>query len=218
MRPRSATVADIGDSTCAIAFDTGRYGAPSPPDWAGLSLSARERTARELLAAAGFGPGGKTLKVEIRYNSSENHRNTCVALADMWRRLGVEATLVNSDAKSHFAMLQNGGAFDLARAGWLGDYPDPQNFLALAEGDNSGLNYSHYANPDYDALLRRAAGERDLGARAKILAEAEAILLRDQPMMPLLFYLSKNLVSPRVKGWRANVLDRHPTRYLSIAR
>ncbi len=214
---------DIWGGTMAPAYSLvppgiADYGAPSPPDWAGLSLSARERTARELLAAAGFGPGGKTLKVEIRYNSSENHRNTCVALADMWRRLGVEATLVNSDAKSHFAMLQNGGAFDLARAGWLGDYPDPQNFLALAEGDNSGLNYSHYANPDYDALLRRAAGERDLGARAKILAEAEAILLRDQPMMPLLFYLSKNLVSPRVKGWRANVLDRHPTRYLSIAR
>jgi oligopeptide transport system substrate-binding protein len=192
------------------------YGAPVVPDWAGLSLSERESQAKAVLAEAGFGPGGKTLQVEIRYNSSENHKNTCVALADMWRRLGVETTLVNADAKSHFALLQSGGDFDVARAGWLGDYSDPQNFLALAEGDNSGLNYSHYANREYDALMRRAANERDLAARAKLLAEAEAILLRDQPMIPLLFYLSKNLVSPRLQGWRANILDRRLTRYLSL--
>lgn len=192
------------------------YGAPVLPDWRGLSLSAREARAKALLAEAGFGPGDKRLKVEIRYNSSENHKNTCVALADMWRRIGVETTLVNADAKSHFALLQNGGDFDVARAGWIGDYSDPQNFLALAEGDNAGLNYSHYSNRDYDALMRRAASERDLAGRARILAEAEAILLRDQPMMPLLFYISKNLVSPRLQGWRANILDRHLTRYLSL--
>jgi len=194
------------------------YGAPVAPDWAGLSPTERLANAKALLAEAGFGPGGKVLRVEIRYNSSENHHNTCVALADMWRRIGVEATLVNSDAKSHFALLQNGGDFDVARAGWMGDYSDPQNFLSLAESDNAGLNYSHYANPAFDALMREAATTRDLGERAKILGQAEAIILRDQPMMPLLYYVSKNLVSPRVKGWRANILDRHLTRYLSIER
>jgi oligopeptide transport system substrate-binding protein len=194
------------------------YGPPVAPDWARLPLVERQKQAEALLAEAGYGPGGKALKVEIRYNSSENHRNTCVALADMWRRIGVETTLINSDAKSHFAMLQNGGDFDVARAGWMGDYSDPQNFLALAESDNVGLNYSRYANPAFDALMRRAASTSDLGERAKILGEAEAIVLRDQPIMPLLYYLSKNLVSPRVKGWRANILDRHLTRYLSIER
>jgi ABC-type oligopeptide transport system substrate-binding subunit len=194
------------------------YGPPVAPDWASASQSQREKKAATLLAAAGFGPGGKILRVELRYNSSENHRNTCVALADMWRRIGVETALINSDAKSHYALLQSGGDYDIARAGWIGDYSDPQNFLALAESDNVGLNYAHYVNPAYDALMREAAAMRDLGARAKILAEAEAILLRDQPIMPLLYYLSKNLVSPKVKGWRENVLDRHLTRYLSIER
>jgi oligopeptide transport system substrate-binding protein len=212
---------DIWGGTMTPAFglvppSIANYGAPVAPDWAGEALSDRERAAKALLAEAGYGPAAKRLKVEIRYNSSENHRNTCVALADMWRRIGVETTLVNSDAKSHYALLQSGGDFEIARAGWLGDYSDPQNFLALAESDNTGLNYSHYANPEYDSLLRRAANERDLGARAGILARAEAILLRDQPMMPLLFYLNKNLVSSKVHGWRANTLDRHLTRYLSV--
>ncbi|HYC26326.1 MAG TPA: peptide ABC transporter substrate-binding protein [Roseiarcus sp.] len=194
-----------------------RYGAPPEPEWAKASPSEREREAKRLLAAAGYGPGGKALRVEIRYNSSENHRNTCVAIADMWRRLGVETTLINSDAKSHFALLQTGGDFDVARAGWIGDYSDPQNFLALAASDNTGLNYSHYANPAYDALMREAAATRDPDARVSVLRAAEALLARDQPMMPLMFYLSKDLVSSRVSGWRANVLDRHLTRYLSIA-
>ena len=44
------------------------------------------------------------------------------------------------------------------------------------------------------------------------------MLLRDQPVMPIMFYSSKNLVSKRVSGWKANLLDRHLTRYLSMVR
>jgi oligopeptide transport system substrate-binding protein len=211
---------DIWGATMTPAYalvppGVANYGAPVAPDWAKASAAEREKMAKALLQAAGFGPD-KPLRIEIRYNSGENHRNTCVALADMWRRVGVEATLVNADAKSHYALLQNGGDFDVARAGWIGDYSDPQNFLALAESDNVGLNYAHYDNAEYDALMRQAAGERDLDKRAAILAHAEALIARDQPMTPLLYYLSKNLVSPKVEGWRENVLDRHLTRYLSI--
>jgi oligopeptide transport system substrate-binding protein len=212
---------DIWSGTMTPAYalvppGIGNYGAPVAPDWAKTSAVARELKAKALLAAAGFGPGGKTLNLEIRYNSSENHRNTCIALADIWRRLGVQSKLINTDAKTHYALLQSGGDFDVARAGWIGDYSDPQNFLALGESDNIGLNYAHYANPDYDALMRQAGREPDLSKRSEILAQAEAMLSRDQPMIPLLYYLSKNLVSSKVAGWRENVLDRHLTRYLSI--
>ncbi len=98
----------------------------------------------------------------------------------------------------------------MARAGWIGDYSDPQNFLFLGETDSAQLNYAHWSNADYDADMKKAAGERDLKARAKILGEAETILLREQPVMPLLFYASKNLISPKIKGWQTNILDRHP--------
>jgi hypothetical protein len=51
-------------------------------------------------------------------------------------------------------------------------------------------------------------------ARAKILAVAEAIAMRDQRVMRLVFYCSKNPVSPRLKGWESNGLDRRPAPYL----
>ena len=195
----------------------GNYGEPAMMAWKDMSPIERENKAKALLKEAGYGPGLKPLKIEIRYNTSENHKNTSVALADMWKPLGVETSLINTDIKTHYALLQSGGDYDIARAGWIGDYSDPQNFLFLGLGDNKALNYSHWVNADFDALMRKADGERDLGARAKLLKQAEAIMMREQPLIPLLYYSSKNLISPKLKGWEPNTLDRHLGRYLSLA-
>ena len=192
------------------------YGAEQQAAFAKLSPIEREDKAKALLKEAGYGEGGKPLNIEIRYNTSDNHKNTSVAIAEAWKALGVQTTLVNTDIKAHYGLLQSGGEYQVARAGWVGDYSDPQNFLFLAQSDNPKLNYAHYANPAYDADMKKAAGERDLKKRAAIMADAEDMLLRDQPVMPLLYYTSKNLVSPKLKGWETNILDRHPARYLSL--
>ena len=100
------------------------------------------------------------MNVEIRFNTSENHQKTATAIADMWKPLGVETSLFNTDTKTHYANLRDKGDYDVARAGWIGDYSDPQNFLFMVESDNDGFNYANYANPDYDALMDRAADQR----------------------------------------------------------
>ena len=184
-------------------------------DFASLSPVEREDKARALLKEAGYGPD-RPLAVEIRYNTSENNKATAVAIADMWKPLGVATTMINSDVKSHYGLLQNGGDFDVARAGWIADYSDPQNFLFLFGSGSGRLNYARWSNPAYDALMAKAAGQTDLKARAATLAEAERLLLREQPVIPLLFYESKNMVSRRVEGWRDNLLDRHLARYLKV--
>ena len=33
--------------------------------------------------------------------------------------------------------------------------------------------------------------------------------------IPLLFYSFKNIVSPKLKGWEENVMDVHPSRFVS---
>jgi ABC-type oligopeptide transport system substrate-binding subunit len=191
-------------------------GATPTFDWKDLSPIDREEKAKALLKEAGFGPGGNKLTVEIRYNTSENHKNTSVALADMWKGLGVETKFVNTDLKTHYAFLRDKGDFDIARAGWIADYSDPQNFLFLAQSDNKGLNYASYENKAYDDLMVKAGKETDLAKRAEIMKAAEKVFLADEPFLPLMFYGSKNLVSPKVKGWFSNTLDRHFARYLSI--
>lgn len=194
---------------------TANYGDPAYADYRDMSMIDREDAAAALLAEAGFGPD-HPLEIEIRYNTSENHKNTALAIADMWQPLGVKTTLVNSDTATHFAILRDKGDYDVARAGWIADYNDPQNFLFMVESDNEGFNYANYANPEYDALMDRAAAETDLDKRAKLLFEAETIFMRDLPFIPLMYYGSLSLVSDRIEGWQDNIQNVHASRWMSI--
>ena len=191
------------------------YGEPAYADYRTMGMIDREEAAAALLSEAGYGPD-HPLKVEIRYNTAENHKNTALAIADMWQPLGVEVSLLNSDAATHFAVLRDKGDFDVARAGWIADYNDPQNFLFLVESDNGGFNYANYANPEYDALMDKAAAETDLDKRAELLFEAEKIFMRDLPFIPLLYYGSLSLVSHRLEGWQDNIQNIHATRWMAI--
>jgi oligopeptide transport system substrate-binding protein len=193
------------------------YGEPAYADYKDLSPEEREEQAKALLAEAGFGPSNP-LKVEIRFNMTDNNRATVVAIADQWKKLGIVTSQIHTDAKTHFAHLRDGGEFDVARAGWIADYADPQNFLFLLESDAVGLNYAKYKDLDYDDLMRKAATETNAEERAKVLHAAETIFMRDLPYIPVLYYGSKNLVSRKIQGWEPNLKDVHPTRFLSLSK
>ena len=192
------------------------YGVPSTVSWKDMDAFAREDAAKQLLKEAGYGPGAKRLEIDIRFNSSENHKATAVAIADMWKVLGVTTHLYESDATGYYAFLHSGVPYDVARFGWFADYADAQNYLFLAESDNPGLNTAHYANPAFDALMRQAA-EAAGDQRIRLLHEAEALLVKEQPYLLLLFSRSHDLVSNRLRGWVVNVLAHHPGREISIA-
>ena len=182
-------------------------------EYAEMSQLDREDAAKKVLGELGYGPD-KPLKMEIRYNTSENHKNTAVAIQEQLKPLGIEVTLLNTDTKTHYGFLEQKGDFDIARAGWIADYKDPANFLDLCKA-GTGNNYGSYANPDYDKLLAEAASAPG-DERMKKLSEAEAIgVARDLCVVPLLYYGYHTVVSPKIKGWESNVMDVHPTRYLS---
>jgi oligopeptide transport system substrate-binding protein len=187
---------------------------PRPTEYAEMSQLDREDAAKKALGELGYGPD-KPLKMEIRYNTSENHKNTAVAIQEQLKPLGIEVSLLNTDTKTHYGHLEQKGDFDIARAGWIADYKDPANFLDLCK-TGTGNNYGVYANPDYDALLAAAAAATDGGERMKKLSDAEAVgVARDLCVVPLLFYGFHTVVSPKIQGWENNVMDVHPTRYLS---
>jgi oligopeptide transport system substrate-binding protein len=193
----------------------GNYGKPPVPDWAEKSPIEREDMAKKLLTEAGYGPG-KPLKVEIRYNTTDNNRRTVVAIADQWKQIGVETTFINTDGRTHFAFLRERGDFDVARAGWIGDYSDPQNFLFLLQKDNVGFNYARFESAEYDGLMKQAEGETDLKKRAEILAKAEEIINREQPYASVLFYSTKNLVSNKLQGFSSNLRGAYATRFYKL--
>lgn len=220
---RDFLAAEVWQGTMVPAYGwvppgIGNYVAkPVEVDYKEKSVIDREDEAKKLLAEAGFGPGGKKLSVQIRYNTTDNNKATAVAVADMWKQIGVETTFINTDGKTHFAHLREKGDFDVARVGWIGDYSDPQNFLFILQSDNPGLNYSSYNNPEFDRLMRAAESELEVAKRAEILAKAEAIINADAPIVGLLFYSNRNLISNKVSGYIPNLRGANASRFVSIA-
>ncbi len=178
-----------------------------------MDMLDREDAAKKLLEEAGVAPD--SLTVELRYNTSENNKNTMAAVADAFSTIGVKAELNEVEGATFFNYLREDGAYDIARAGWIGDYNDPQNFIFLF-GTGINFNYAKWSNADYDALVAKAAGITDLGERAKVLAEAETLFLENVPAIPILYYSSRALVAPEVKGYEDNLMDAHNSRWLSL--
>lgn len=173
----------------------------------------REELAKSLLQEAGLAPG--ELSVKLRFNTSENHKNTMAAIADMLSRIGIKSSLDEMEGASYFKKLQNKEMFDLARSGWIGDYNDPVSFLGLYTTGNY-FNYSEWSSPRYDALLAQSSTTLDMKERARLLAEAERILLDESAYVPLMYYSSTALVSPKVQGYSDNIMNAHATRWLSL--
>ena len=81
------------------------------------------------------------------------------------------------------------GDYDLALTDLRGDARDAESFLAPWRGDSSG-NLVGYENGAYDTLLKVICSASDEKARQGCLHDAEALLLDDCPVAPLLFTAS----------------------------
>ena len=188
------------------------YDSPSV-EYAQMTQAEREDLARSLYRQAGYSES-QPLTVELRYNTSENHRKIAVAMAAMWKEvLGVRTRLINEEFRVFLQNRAQKRVTEVFRSGWIGDYQDAYTFLELFHSAH-GRNDAGYDNPIFDDLLERAANERIDARRHNLMAEAERLLLADQVILPVFVYVSKRLVHPRLKGWQTNVMDRHPTRFM----
>lgn len=188
------------------------YASAKPPEWASWPFEKRQAEARRLLAAAGYGPA-RPLKIEIKHRNSADPMLVMPAIQADWKQIGVDARLLQNEGQIAYAAYR-ARDFQVADAAWVADYNDAMSFLYLMQSATGSQNYGDYKNPAYDALLAKADNEPDAAVRARYLAQAEQIMLDDATVAPTYFYVNKNLVSPRLTGWRANLVDYHPTRYI----
>ena len=184
--------------------------------FADMSQEERNARARRLLAEAGYGPDNP-LQIELRYNTSDEHRRIALAAQAMWKEaLGVETTLINEEHQVLLANMREAEVTEVFRSSWIGDYNDAHTFLSIVESD-SASNMPRYANDEFDAIMDQAASQLNPKWRRVHLEEAERVFLSDHAVIPLYFYVSKHLVSPQVRGWEDNVLDYHYSQHLSLA-
>ncbi len=191
----------------------------TPPNTAGYTARARLKedvdAARRYLAEAGYPNGDGFPSLPLLYNTSESHRPIAEAIQDMWKRyLNIRVRLENQEWKVYLQSRSN-GEFAIARAGWIGDYNDPNTFLDLLTS-SSGNNHTGWRNSEYDSLIAQAGRTLDPVQRYEYFQRAEAILVDELPIIPIYFYVRAFLKQPSVQNWHPNILDQHPYKFVRL--
>jgi peptide/nickel transport system substrate-binding protein len=102
---------------------------------------------------------------------------------------GIRAKLVTYEWGTYLQKISN-AEHPMAIIGWIGDNGDPDNFLyVLLDKDNAKVgdanNYSFYRSEALHTLLIKAQQVGDQAARTRYYQEAQGIIARDAPWVPL---------------------------------
>ena len=185
-----------------------------PAEYGSWSHDKRIAEAKKLLAEAGFNEK-HPLQFNLLYNTSESHQRIAIAASSMWKKnIGVEAKLQNQEWKTMLDTKRTGN-YDLVRYGWIADYDDAATYLNnFRTGDSQ--NSSKYSNPAYDEIIAKASQATSLEERAKYYQQAEDILAKDVPTIPIYHYVKVQLVKPYVGGYAPSTLGKYLTQDLYI--
>jgi len=162
-------------------------------------------TAKALLAEAGY-PNGKGFPAfTLLYNTSNVHKSIAEAIQQMWNKnLGITCTLKSEEWGVYLDDRTNLN-YDVARAGWIGDYMDPNTFLDMWV-TGGGNNDTGWSNKSYDALIAKAKATVDPKARMATLHAAEKILMTDMPILPIYYYTNTVLLKKSIKNFYQSTL------------
>ena len=175
---------------------------PELPQYGKMSQKERNAEAARLLEEAGFGKDNP-LEFSLLYNTDENHKKVAVALGSMWKKtLGLKITLENQEWKTYLSSKDTGN-FEVARAGWCGDYNEASTFLTLMVSANT-TGGQHWGNTDYDALMDKAINSTSEQERTALYLEAEKLMANEMPIAPIYQYVKTRLLNPHVGGFPAN--------------
>ncbi|MEZ6007578.1 MAG: ABC transporter substrate-binding protein [Planctomycetota bacterium] len=90
------------------------------------------------------------------FNTNESHKTLADVVGDQLKRnLGLDVLPLNKEWQTYQADTM-ALDYEIARAGWIGDYLDPNTFLDMWV-TNGGNNQTGWSDPRYDRLIRRAA-------------------------------------------------------------
>lgn len=182
--------------------------------------------ARQLLTEAGFPvqqngnnfsvPSFPIDQVELLYNTAESNKAIAEFIQAQWKQnLGVTVPLKNMEWKTFLTYRKKLEFSGVARAGWVGDYMDPFSFLYLFYGEKNDSSTGWF-NPAYDRLLDEANTELDEMKRFEKLAQAEFMMIQDQPVVPLQTQATNWIKKPYVKGLYPNPGTLHPWKFVYI--
>ena len=165
--------------------------------------------AKALLAEAGYPDGidpktGRRLVLTMSIGRpSQESREAGELMAAFYEKIGVKLEL-DFKTWNAFVTAVNEGRVQLFRMGWVGDYPDAQNFLQLfySKNVNPGPNHANYVNPDFDREYDAALNSPTVEERNVHWTKCQEIVREDCPWIFTHINKAFSLVRPTVKNYR----------------
>lgn len=164
--------------------------------------------ARELLRLAGV----KTPLNLVMVTESANvtYKRTAVQLQSMLRDIGINAELKTYPGDLLYAPagaggIVNGGNFDITIWPWYaGIDPDNASQFTCANIPPHGYNEPRYCNPEMERLQKSAISNYDRASRTSAYHAIEALVVRDNPIIPFWWQRQLSALSTNVKGFAPN--------------
>lgn len=182
--------------------------------------------AKQLLAEAGYRDAAGNYdagkfpieEIAITYNTTDGNRFVAEIVQSQWKQnLGLTVPLKNMETKTFFSTTAKLEYRGFARFGYAADYVDPYTFLSIFMTDG-GDNGTGWMDERYAKLIDAANRTLDVERRNRMLAEAETLLLNEQPIIPLTTSSTNWLKKPYVKGMYPNPLTLHPWKFVYLER
>ena len=144
---------------------------------------------------------------DIAYNSDGGHQEWVDAVANsIVNTLGISAQ--GKPYPTFSAALEDRVAGTLTgatRAGWQADYPSLYNFLAPLYATGASSNYEGYSSEEFDTTLEEGAEASTVEDATAKYQEAQEILLKDLPSIPLWYSNVTGIYTDQVQnvvfGW-----------------
>jgi oligopeptide transport system substrate-binding protein len=178
--------------------------------------------AKQLLAEAGF-PDGKGLPpLTMTVNPvTGDYRMMAEPIAAMLKdTLGVSIEVQLQEFASFTAAMNRRDALPSFMTGWSASTLDAGYFHELWLYSKSPLNRVNYESAAFDRLVEQANGAPDRARRIAFIKQADELITKDVPLIPVMYTRFVYLVSPRVKGLEPVPLGLgwNPFRTVEIAR
>jgi peptide/nickel transport system substrate-binding protein/oligopeptide transport system substrate-binding protein len=197
---------------CDLVFEGTREPADNiiPPGIAGYEKGAWADTKYDVTAAkaalveagypGGVGADGKPLTIKLSFNSGAGHEPIMELVQSDLKAIGITATFDSAEFAVYLKQL-DAGNFQIARLGWIADYPICDNFLYPIFQSKSGDNKSKYSNPAVDTALDEARKIVDTAARIKAYQAVNKTIAADNAVLPMMFYKHTRVGSKRLHNF-----------------